>query len=355
MEAVLKGSSPGATTAAILLLSRARQLGYPLKVNIAGDPDDITPVHGPAVVYAPVLASCGVGRTFGHGGTVVIPGLDDAPTLVSLQAGGLDSWFEVHRNGPGHHPASQAFYRMSRDPRVEVKKLAKLARQTFEVLGISPHTGLLDFLFQAPVPTLTRIALTLRAGRSVNTGISQPVTQFLSGRNVGLIEPLPAEFTGQEQVRDVLDQAIEGTMLRGLTDSAARATQSWCRLAQKVAQEDDFRDGAFIYAMAELLSHLEQLPAQSILPPLDAALDGVALCLPKALHAVGNEDANQSLREMFMFLGGRYVKPGPHMFSVYAVEAPTDSLKRWQWFCEAATEGRKRADELWPLITDPPS
>ena len=88
MEAILEGSSPGATTAAILLMSRARQLGYPLRVHIAGNPDDISPVYGPAVVHSPVLASCGVGRSFGHGGTVVIPGLDDAPLMLSLQTGG---------------------------------------------------------------------------------------------------------------------------------------------------------------------------------------------------------------------------------------------------------------------------
>ena len=78
MEVVLEGSSPGATTAAILRASRARQLGYPLKVDIAGDPDEITPVYG-LVVHAPVLASCGVGRRLGHGGTVAIPGPDDSP------------------------------------------------------------------------------------------------------------------------------------------------------------------------------------------------------------------------------------------------------------------------------------
>ena len=118
----------------------------------------------------PVLASCGVGRSFGHGGTVVIPGLDDAPLMLSLQTGGTSEWFEISRSGPGHHAATQAFYRMSRDPRVEARKLAKQIRHTFEALGLAPKTGFLDFLFHAPIPPLTRIALTLRAGRSVHGG-----------------------------------------------------------------------------------------------------------------------------------------------------------------------------------------
>jgi hypothetical protein len=77
--------------------------------------------------------------------------------------------------------------------------------------------------------------------------------------------------------------------------------------------------------------------------------------MPKALQAIGQEDANQMLRQMFTFLGGRYVSQSANMFRVHAVEAPEDPKARWQWFCEAAIQGRERADELWPLITDPPS
>jgi hypothetical protein len=244
---------------------------------------------------------------------------------------------------------------MSRDPRVEVKKLAKQARITFQTLGILPQTGLLDFLFQAPVPALTRIALTLRAGRSINTGVSQPITQFLSGEGIGSVEPISDVYTEPAQAAEILRQATTGPFLAGLTPKAKAHVVQWCQLARKAAKEDKGRDGAFVYHMGQLLSHLEQLPAHSILPPLDAALDGVALCLPKALQAIGNEDANQTLRQMFTFLGGRYVEPCPNMYSVYAVEAPNEPMGRWQWFCQAATVGRTRADELWPLITDPPS
>lgn len=353
MEATLEGSSPGATTAAILLMSRARQLGYPLRVHIAGNPDDISPVYGPAVVHSPVLASCGVGRSFGHGGTVVIPGLDDAPLMVSLQTGGTSQWFEISRSGPGHNEGTQAFYRMSRDPRVEVRKLAKQIRQTFEALGLAPKTGFLDFLFCAPIPPLTRIALTLRAGRSVHTGVSQPVTQFFSGQ--GPLSTDEENAFKPEQVSGFLKSVIERPSWMGLHKEATAHVVQWCELALTAATEDNGRDGALIYELAELIQHLAQLPAHSILPPLDSTLDGVALCLPKALGAVGNEDANQSLRQMFTFLGGRYVAPGPNMHQVYAIDAPEQPLARWQWFCEAAMEGRRRADELWPLITDPPS
>src|SRR5690606_29258568 len=74
MEVTLEGSSPAATTAGIMLLTRARQLGYRLAVSVVGNPDEVVPVTGPALLYAPVLASCGVGREDGSGATVVVPG-----------------------------------------------------------------------------------------------------------------------------------------------------------------------------------------------------------------------------------------------------------------------------------------
>ena len=61
MSVELSGNSPAALTAGILLLSRARQFGQRLSVSVMGDPDQITPVEGPALVHSAVLASCGVG------------------------------------------------------------------------------------------------------------------------------------------------------------------------------------------------------------------------------------------------------------------------------------------------------
>ena len=140
----------------------------------------------------------------------------------------------------------------------------------------------------------------------------------------------------------------------GLNDTATEHVLQWCALASTASSQDNGRDGALIIELAGLIQHLAQLPAHSILPPLDSTLDGVALCLPKALEAVGNEDANQSLRQMFTFLGAD-MSSRRQTCTRYAVDAPDAPLQRWQWFCEAAMEGRRRADELWPLITDPPS
>jgi hypothetical protein len=108
MEVTLEGSSPGAITAAIMLLTRARQLGDRMSVAVVGDPDEMTASPGPAVCYAPVLASCGVGRQHGYGATVVVPGPPGQPVLVTVAPHGEMGWFQVDRTGAGAHAATEA-------------------------------------------------------------------------------------------------------------------------------------------------------------------------------------------------------------------------------------------------------
>src|ERR1700752_909694 len=126
MDIALRGSSPCATTAAILLMTRARQLGgMRMTPRLGGDPDDIVPVKGPAIVFSPVLASCGIGRELGSGGAVVVPGPPGSPLLVSFHNPGTEGWFRVDREGAGQHPGTQAFVRLSRDPRIPARRVGK--------------------------------------------------------------------------------------------------------------------------------------------------------------------------------------------------------------------------------------
>ena len=181
MDVCLRGSSPGATTAGIMLLTRARQLGYSLSVSVVGDPDDIVAIPGPAVCYAPVLASCGVGREDGSGATVVVPGPPGAPVMVTVHPHGVSGWFYVDRSGNGHHPATQAYVRLTRDPRPGARELARSLRKALDVLGCSTDPAVLDVLFGPDVPPLTRLAVALRAGRAMTGGRGEPITRYTSG------------------------------------------------------------------------------------------------------------------------------------------------------------------------------
>jgi hypothetical protein len=349
MDVALKGSSTGATTAAIFLLTRARQLGLPLRVAVVGDPTDVATVTGPAVLYAPVLASCGIGREHGHGALVVVPGPPGARILASATPHGEDGWFEIDRSGQGAHPATQAFVRLSADPRVEARKLGKDVRRAMEALGMTPDPAVLDILFGAHVAPLTRLSIALRAGRAMSGGRGEPITRFLSGR-VAERDPLPAEPR---------DLAADETawILDGLSTSVRDRAEEWAETAARLAATDGGRDRALFYRLAELASHLVQLPAQSILPPLGAAEDSVAVGLRAAMSAEGDGDANEQLVQMFQFLGGKYVDHDPHAYDVIAEPPPppTDTIGRWQWFSRQARVGRKQAEALWPVIVDPPS
>ena len=352
VEVYLRGSSPGATTAGIMLLTRARQLGYRMDVHVVGDPDDMVPIPGPAVCYAPVLASCGVGREAGSGATVVVPGPPGTPVMVTVHPHGVSGWFFVDRSGNGHHPATQAFARLSRDPRPKAREVGRELRRAMEALGMSTDPAVLDVLFGAQVPPLTRLAVALRAGRALSGGRGQPITRFTTGT----ADSDPLSLTFDDDARSRLQEPGGlRAILDGLSTAIRDRAESFLKLSREVAEEDGGRDLVLIHCLAEMASHLVLLPPNSILPPLGAAEDSVATALQSALAAEGDGDASRQLVSVFRFLGGRFTDDARHAFEVCDAPAPKQHIERWQWFCAQVRQGRKRADALWPQIVDPPS
>lgn len=354
MEITLRGSSPCATTAAILLMTKARQLGMRLVVKLVGDPSDIASVKGPAVVSSPVLASCGIGRELGHGALVVVPGPPGLPLCVSLSAQGTESWFLVDRAGDGQHPATEAWVRLSQDPRPAARRVARGLRRAMEILGMSADPAVLDVLFGAPVPPLARLSIALRTGRSISGARGEPITRFLTG---GLVDSDPVvPPTDPAVLRQGLEDGSWNWIFDGLGPLVRYHAEEWFSSAIALSGEDQGRDLALLGAMVELMSHLVQLPPHSILPPLSAHEDGVAIAIKAGLTADGDDDANAQLGSMFRFLGGKYVSDAEHAIDIGTTPPPplSDALGRWRWFCQEAENGRARVDALWPSIVDPP-
>lgn len=351
MDIALRGSSPGATTAGILLLTRARQLGLPLSVSVVGDPAEAIRVPGPAVCYAPVLASCEVGRQYGYGATVVIPGPPGKPVLATVWPHGEGGWFLVDRTGKGAHPATIAANALSKDARTPARDLGKALRGAQAALGMGTDPAVLDVLFGADVPTLTRLAVALRAGRAMSGGRGEPITRFLVGADPDH-DPLPGE--APDDVLAVTDPAELAWILEGLSHAVRDGAEAFLRTGHELAEETP-EIATLLYHLAELASHLVQLPTQSILPPLGAAEDSVAVGLKAALRAEGDGDANRELQQTFRFLGGRYVDAADHAYQVTDTPPPEGWVERWSWFGKEVRKGRKQADALWPEIVDPAS
>jgi hypothetical protein len=130
--------------------------------------------------------------------------------------------------------------------------------------------------------------------------------------------------------------------------------EEYIEKSRTLAQDDNGRDLVLLYHLGLVASHLVQLPSHSILPPLGAAEDSVAVALKSALHAEGDGDANIELRQMFRFLGGNFVDEARHTYEVVSGAPPDTHVGRWEWFCSQVRQGRKRSEELWPIIIDPP-
>lgn len=355
MDVTLRGSSPSTMTAGIMLLTRARQLGYPLTVSVIGDPSDLRSVHGPAVLYAPVLASCGVGREFGSGATVVIPGPPGTPLRTTIAPHGISGWFQVDRTGEGAHPATQAFVRLSRDPRVAARRLGKELRRTMTSLGLATDPVVGDVLFGAVAPPLLRLAIALRCGRAMSGGRGDAITRFLSGGFELAGDPLSDEMSTAEIVEQIRSGELNWVLDR-LSTAVRDRVEEWVTTALAVADEDEGRDLDLLAHLAIIVTHLAQLPVHAILPPLGAAEDSVAVALRDAIRADGVGDANQQLLQMFSFLGGRFVKDEPHSLEVHDApppQDPDDVVAQLEWFGQEVRIGRKRADALWEDIFNP--
>lgn len=323
--------------AGVLLLSRARSFGQRLRVEIVGDPTDVGVVSGPAILHSAPVSSCGVGRELGSGAVVVVPGPVSEPLMVSLSPDGRRDWFRVDRTGEGVHPATRCHVALLRSPNAGARRLARELNAAIEALGCAPEPAVLDLLFGAPVPPLTRLSVALRAGRALSGERGLPLNQFLAegGDEDDAPGPLPrAAALGR------LDPTV-----RGKVEAFVRAADGLPGAAAE----------PLLAALAEILGHFALLPRQAILPPLDPAADAVAVHLGRALGATGgNEQAQVSLLETYRFLGGRFTTSAEHAVDLPADPPPADRLARWQWFCSHVSEAAARMESLWRDLMDPP-
>ena len=354
MELELKGNSPAALVAGILVLSRARSFGIPgVRVRIVGDRETITPVEGPAIFHSNVLASCGVGREDGQGPLVILPGPTELPLLACLSREGLGPWFELDTQGLGLHPATQAFVRLARDPRPAARVLSKQLRVAMADLGIPAEPALLDLLFDAPAPTLTRLAITLRAGRAITGQAGHPWHQILGSTDQRLPDPL--DLSGEELLERFAGGALEPWLGR-LSERHRDAVEDWLMSMALLSDQDDGRDMDLVSALGVLMSQVLVLPRNAMLPPPSGAEDLVATGLVRALGATrGQTDANQSLLQVFQFLGGTFIDSAPHAIDVGSPPAPQDRLGRWKWFVAGVSRASEVADDLWRGLMDPAS
>jgi len=346
----LRGPSAATLTAGILLLSRARGFGQRLQVEIVGEPSDIAPVEGPAIVHSAVLASCGVGRELGSGALVIVPGPATRPLAVSLSDGGEKDWFLVDRSGSGGHPATKQFVALCRERDPDRRELGRQLRVALAALGCSAEPAVLEMMFAAPAPPLMRLAVALRAGRAMSGGRGTPITRYLADYPDALPDALPDTDCHPDRVAAVLVGEALSEMLDRLRISVRDPVEAWVRAL--AAAGSDY--SALLGGLAAVLSHLTSLPPQGMLAPLPPSMDAVAVGIGTAIGATsGQHDASESLREIFHFLGGRFTPHARYAIEIHAPDPPAGRLERWAWLCRATRSSAAQADTLWRRVVDP--
>ncbi len=350
MSVELRGNSAATMTAGILLMSRARSFGQRLQVSVIGSPDEITPVPGPALVSSAVLASCGVGHRPGNGALVVIPGPAADPLATCLGAEGEGDWFYIDRAGSGRHPATRSFVHLVRHPERAVRERGRELCLALAALGCPPEPGLLDLLFGAPAPHFVRIALSLRAGRAMTGSGNTPLNRYLA-ESAALPDPIEGLDT-LDSLRSAIDQGQLAHLIGRATPHTGRRMQAWFDEMMTHAGRDPAL-GPVLVGLVDMLGQVASLPAQGMLPGLDAARDRLAVGLGAGLSATGATDANAALAQTFRFLGGRFVDEARYAVALPDAPPPEDRLARWAWFAEATRTAARTADRLWRQVMDP--
>jgi uncharacterized protein YceK len=352
----LRGSSPRALVAGVLLMSRARQFGQRLEVHIVGDPGDISPVRGPAVVMSPVLASCGVGRRHGGSGLILVPGPADLPLMTCLEIDGCGPWFTVDRAGRGEAPATRALLALRQDPAGERRALGDAALRALTGLGLPVEASLLDLLFGAPTSALERIALAQRAAAGLSGRSREPHALGLLHPAIDPPDPLAGPLDLAALQAAAQDGALDAVLHR-LTPTARAPAKAWVQRALAAASPDP-ADPLVVLAVAliELLGPLAALPSGVPLPALGAGADAVARGLSAALGATGEAaPAHEGLLSTFRLFGGRFVEDARGAVDLEGQPPPVDPVARWAWFAAQAKAAATEADRLWRRVIDPES
>jgi len=275
---------------------------------------------------------------------------------MCLESDGQGDWFSVDSSGTGVHPATQAFVRLVRDQRPTARHASALLRRLFRWLGVPAEPALLDLLFSAPAPALTRISLALRAGQAM-TGEKTGGVLTQSLRSGGVECPLLQQ--SPPSGRAVIDAWVDGDLERVLSclSVAGRlAVVDWIEAMMALSMDDSERDLPLVGALAELLGNLILLPPGCIMPPTNASADAVANGLVRVLGARGGEpDASKSLLNIYRFLGGILVPYATYPYPLNDSPAPEDREARWQWFVNNVMDASGKVDDLWATVMNPAS
>ena len=351
MQVALRGSSASTVIVAILLLTHARRLGERISVSIVGEARDAASVRGPALVYNAVLSGCGVGKVAKSNALVCVGGQSTRPLVVSLVEGGITDWFELDRSGAGLHPSSKAVVRLCRHPEAEGKNLGRVLRGALTALGCPAEPALLDLLFGAPLDPLERLALALRAGRTMTGSTGDSFNHFIQSGVEDLPDPLPTPLDA-EAFSLAMDsghiQRLLGRIQPGVRDSV----EDWLHGLQQLDDRESF-DG-LLRSVAEVGSFLVSLPMAGMLPSPGAGAASIANHLGRAIGAVDDQDcAMRSLIETFEFLGGNFIPHSPFAVEVPGEPPPEGRMKRWEWLCQSASLAREESERLWERLVDP--
>jgi hypothetical protein len=316
------GSWPATLTAGILLLSKARSFGQPLRVSILRPANEIA-IEGPVLLRSNLLVGVGLPTAKGNGNVVLFPGEAKNPLSVRLEHEG---WLRLDRSGAGEMEETKAFVKLSRKRERPLSSLAFQAITGLRKLGVTPEPGIIDILFHRELDPMRRLILFLHFGRYLSGSEGQAIQRYLQ---------LPIEPTQEE--------------LRVLKPGLRRELTKWLEEVE-VAFEGSRALSDGVRRFAEDLAESDQL---GFFPPLSMEDVSLICTLSEGLSAISKgSNALDFMKDRFTFLGGTIVEKAQNVIAISDVLPPEAHLPSWDWLLSEAEKGSDRTEQIWRQIMD---
>ena len=275
MQITLTGSIPICIATGILLLSKGRSFGLPLKCSIAQTKPDFGDWNTACLWHEPVLSALGV-PTAAHPEVVTLGGPPDSPLHLNID--GL--WIKVSRSSKSVHPLSQ---RLLSQVTNRSDAANRVLRDFCVAYSIPKEPSVFDLLFEDSLTlhTRKRILLALQKSFGLKKNFSPPSVSHLV---VGS-DDIETEWMTHRESLAAIYRLIEFGLLE----------QSIDRLDTSIQFDIKGR----LLRLAEYMS-LPQVHSNT--PSFEPLMSGF-------IHAIGNTSSKHPLdwlNDRFEALGGRW-------------------------------------------------
>jgi hypothetical protein len=312
----ITGSQPACLIAGILLLTKARTFGQPVKIEIVCTMDRIL-LNGPLMFRNLLLTECGIPHV---NNIVIIGGDSEVPMEVYTQdIGSLSLSRSINQ---AHQVTKIIMQMLQRDKFYRLPVLAML-----EYFGLVAEPFIFDLLFNTNMSAFNAFGFArIVSFELVGKGLTNPFTVF----------------------NHIDDEKVGWDAVTGRLEVSKQKLVRDCLISIK--QELSNTDWDILHkALEPFLELFSIMPSETMFPSFSSELLEISKAIPMGLGNCEDTDILFELQKKFRWLGGRFQDL---KLPAYNLGDDDNMQKDWTWFFDQVKLGETGAEKLWRQIMD---